>query len=96
MILVSVPYLFLCFGSSFLALRDAQVDPSAHMRELHSLVGVLQENLAAHLVVKAFGLRGFALRRFQDDLDRYRRSSVRFGFLFRESSLVGTVEYITY
>ena len=50
LILVSVPYLFLCFGSSFLALRDAQVDPSAHMRELHSLVRVLQGRPTLFLV----------------------------------------------
>jgi hypothetical protein len=50
LILVSVPYLFLCFGSSFLALRDAQVDPSAHMRELHSLVRVLQDRPTLFLV----------------------------------------------
>jgi hypothetical protein len=42
LILVSVPYLLLCFGSSFLALRAAQVDPSTHLRELRSLVPVLR------------------------------------------------------
>ena len=51
------------------------------------LVGVVQENIAVQLVVKAFGLRDVARQRFQDHLEHYWHSSVRFGFL---SSLLGS------
>lgn len=53
----------------------------ARQTDAARLVGVLQENLATQLVVKAFGLREFALQRFREDLTRYWQSSVRFGFL---------------
>ena len=51
------------------------------------LVGMVQENIAVQLVVKAFGLHAVARQRFQDHLERYWHSSVRFGFL---SSLLGS------
>ena len=53
------------------------------------LVGLLQENLATQLVVKAFGLRDVEQQRFQADLTRFWLSSVRFGFL--SSLLVSTL-----
>ena len=68
-----------------------RVEQASFVRQTDAarLVGVLQENLATQLVVKAFGLRDVARQRFQADLAHYWQSSVRFGFL--SSLLVSTL-----
>lgn len=69
--------------------RRVEAASNARQADVARLVGTLQEHLATQLVVKAFGLREFALARFRADLRRYWQSSVRFGFL--SSLLVSTL-----
>jgi ATP-binding cassette subfamily B protein len=58
------------------------------------LVGVVQENIAAHTVVRAFGLERIALAHFQQRLATLETSSIRtawYGSLLERSSGIGTL-----
>jgi ATP-binding cassette subfamily B protein len=50
-------------------------------RDIARVIGTMHENLAAQLVIKAFGLRDLALARFRSELDQLGRSTTRAGLL---------------